>query len=106
MGPPLSQTAKNSRSFLFRDVTIRLASSRLDRKRRERYEAPTSLIISRPRHPFYKKTDKASILMERLEMFRIIKRMIFRGGELMVDDIHNCSITVTSLSQYRGAWNF
>ena len=41
-----------------------LSSAVLDRKRRERSAAPTSLIISRSRHPFFEKTDVLPVLME------------------------------------------
>lgn len=45
-----------------------LSSLRFNRKRRSRSAAPTSLIIKRPRHPFFAKTDAASVLMGALEM--------------------------------------
>lgn len=107
-GPSWSQTAKNSRSFLLRDVTIRLhpsaswkwhASTRpdkrfrmirmaeliylssvcFDRKSRARSTTPTSLIIERSRHPFHEKTDALPMLMGALEMMQIIISMESRG---------------------------
>lgn len=47
--------------------------------------APTSLIISRPRHPFFKKTDIVPILMKDSEMLQIINSMKTGGCELIVD---------------------
>lgn len=97
MGPSLSQTAKNSRSFLFRDVTIplrklarvyrygskrlskrypmrtktelsHLSCARFDRKSRDRSAAPTSPILDDSRHPILAKRDAAPILMGTVEM--------------------------------------
>lgn len=96
-GPSLSQTAKNSRSFLFRDVTIplrklarvyrygskrlskrypmrtktelsHLSCARFDRKSRDRSAAPTSPILDDSRHPILAKRDAAPILMGTVEM--------------------------------------
>ena len=57
-----------------------LSSARFDRKSRERSAAPTSLIISRSRHPFPAKTDAIPVLMEVLGMGSVVFLMESRGA--------------------------
>ena len=62
---------------------IYLIWARRDRKTRPRSGSPASVITEgRPRHPFFEKTDAASILMGATEMISALKRMelSWRGG--------------------------
>jgi hypothetical protein len=60
-----------------------LSSLRFDRKRRSRSAAPTSLIIKRPRHPFFEKTEAVPVLMGVLEMILVVFSMESGGAGLL-----------------------
>jgi len=128
-GPSLSQTAKNSRSFLLRDVTIPLRRSapvdgygsmrrwkrypastkaelthlswaRLDRKSRERSAGATSPILGESRHPFSAKKTVESILMVFLEMISARKSDERRCGCVVLIDLR-FSPSGRPISRYR-----